>query len=138
VADVFPFFTDAGNLDALTPPWLKFHIVTRQPIDMNVGARIDYRLRIHGLPMRWQCAITGWERPVRVVDEQRRGPYRLWIHEHRFEACEGGTTVFDDVRYAVPGGRLVDRLLIRRDLRTIFGYRQKRLQEIFQSPLLVV
>src|SRR5579871_5848818 len=80
--EVFPFFADAGNLPILTPPWLHFHILTTRPIEMRRGALIDYRLRIHGLPIRWQSEIVEWDPPHRFVDEQRRGPYRLWHHEH--------------------------------------------------------
>lgn len=130
LVDIFPFFADAGNLDTLTPPWLKFHIVTPKPIAMRVGVRIDYRLRVHGLPLRWQSEITAWEPPLRFVDEQRRGPYRLWVHQHTFEERDGGTTVWDHVRYRVPGGRLLDRFLVRRDLIAIFRYRRKRLRRI--------
>ena len=130
--EVFTFFADPGNLETLTPPWLRFHILTPQPVIMRVGALIDYRLRVHGLPVRWQSEITAWEPPVRFVDEQRRGPYRVWIHEHTFEEGDGGTEVWDRVRYIVLGGRLVNRLLVRRDLRAIFSFRQKRLREILR------
>src|SRR3954468_23005074 len=95
VTEVFMFFAEPGNLETLTPPWLRFHILTPQPILMRAGARIDYRLRVHGLPVRWQSEITAWEPPVRFVDEQRRGPYRVWVHEHTFEEGDGGTEVRD-------------------------------------------
>jgi len=131
IPDVFPFFAEAGNLDAITPPWLRFGVRTPQPIEMRVGARIDYRLRLHGLPVRWQSEITAWQPPHRFVDEQRRGPYRVWIHEHAFSERDGGTLVADHVRYAVPGGWLVDRLFVRRDLRRIFAYRTDALRKRF-------
>jgi ligand-binding SRPBCC domain-containing protein len=83
---------------------------------MRPGAVIDYRLRLHGFPIRWQTEITSWEPPFRFVDEQRRGPYLLWIHEHRFEPLDGGTRVEDYVRYRPPGGWLVERLFVRRDV----------------------
>ena len=129
--EVFKFFADPVNLETLTPPWLRFHILTPQPIIMEVGARINYRLRLRGLPVRWQSEITAWDPPVRFVDEQRRGPYRVWIHEHTFEEGDGSTSVGDCVRYNVWGGCLVNSLLIRRGLNAIFDYRQERLQEIF-------
>ena len=132
--EVFPFFADAANLDRLTPPWLHFRILTPRPIEMAVGARIDYRLRLRGLPIRWQSEITAWDPPHGFVDEQRRGPYRVWIHRHRFEAHRGGTLVTDDIRYAVPGGLLADRLFVRRDLRRIFDYRTDQLRRLF-APL---
>jgi ligand-binding SRPBCC domain-containing protein len=127
---VFSFFADARNLQAITPPWLDFRIANPGPIEMKVGACIDYRLRVHGIPMRWQSEITAWEPPVRFVDEQRRGPYRSWIHEHTFEEKDGGTLVKDHVRYAVPGGKLINRLFVSRDVRRIFAYRCERLARL--------
>jgi ligand-binding SRPBCC domain-containing protein len=132
LAEVFAFFADAGNLDVLTPPWLRFEILTPRPIQMRVGALIDYRLRLRGLPLRWQSEITAWQPPHRFVDEQRRGPYRAWIHEHTFIERDGGTLVGDRIRYAVPGGALVNTLFVRRDVEKIFKYRQARLAEIFR------
>jgi ligand-binding SRPBCC domain-containing protein len=127
LAEVFAFFADAGNLQALTPPWLHFRILTRLPIELRPGALIDYQIRLYGLPLRWRSEITAWEPPHRFVDEQLRGPYRLWHHEHTFRAEGGGTRVTDHVRYAVPGGALVDRLLVRRQLEGIFRYRHERI-----------
>lgn len=131
--EVFAFFADAGNLERLTPPWLRFAIATPRPIGMEAGRRIDYRLRVHGLPLRWTSEITAWEPPVRFVDEQIRGPYRTWIHEHTFEETPGGTLVRDLVRYAAPVRRAVDLLFVRPDLRRIFDYRHARLAEIFRK-----
>ena len=126
LAEVFAFFADAGNLEALTPPWLGFRILTALPIAMGPGTRIEYQIRLHGLPLRWRSEITAWHPPFRFVDEQRRGPYRLWIHDHTFQAEGEATRATDHVRYAVPGGALVERLLVRRDLERIFRYRQER------------
>jgi ligand-binding SRPBCC domain-containing protein len=131
IEEVFAFFADAQNLQTLTPPWLRFEILTRGSIKMARGTRIDYRLRLHGFPLRWTSEITAWEPPRRFVDEQVRGPYRVWIHQHTFEERDGGTVVRDDVRYAVPGGALIDRLFVRPDLRKVFEYRHSRLREIF-------
>src|SRR5687767_6214971 len=119
---VFDFFADARNLERLTPPWLRFQIVTPEPIGMRTGTRIAYRLKIPGAPLRWDGEIVVWEPPHRFVDVQRRGPYRRWAHEHRFEERDGGTLVSDHVRYAVFGGDLVERLFVRRDVQTIFAY----------------
>jgi len=129
--DVFPFFCEARNLEELTPDWLRFQVLTPPPIEMAVGARIDYRLRLRGIPIAWESEITAWEPPVRFVDEQRRGPYRLWVHEHRFREADGMTFAEDCVRYAVPGGWIADWLLVRRDVRKIFEYRRERLRQIF-------
>ena len=130
VEHVFPFFADAGNLERITPPWLRFEILPPRPLEIRKGTMIDYRIRLHGLPLRWQSEITVWDPPRRFVDEQRRGPYRVWIHEHEFTERDGGTEVRDFVRYAAPGGWPVDRLIVRRDLRRIFAYRAATLHEI--------
>ncbi len=129
--DVFAFFASAENLEMMTPPWLQFRIVTQQPIQMQVGTRIEYVLRLHGVAINWISEITAWEPPFRFIDEQRRGPYRLWVHEHRFEEVENGTRVVDHVRYAVPGGALVHRLLVAPDLDKVFGFRRNRLAMLF-------
>jgi ligand-binding SRPBCC domain-containing protein len=131
LADVFPFFADARNLEALTPPFLRFEILSAGPVEMRVGAFIDYRLRVHGLPLRWRSEITAWDPPHLFVDEQRRGPYRLWRHTHRFAADGEATLVEDDVEYAVWGGALVGRLLVKRDLDRIFAFRRAALLRRF-------
>jgi ligand-binding SRPBCC domain-containing protein len=131
--DVFPFFADARNLQRITPPRLRFEVVTPGEITMKTGTLIDYRLRVRGLPIRWQSEITAWEPPFRFADEQRRGPYRLWVHEHRFMEKDGGTLCIDDVRYAVPGGSIVNALFVGRDVRTIFEFRARALKAIFAA-----
>ncbi len=133
IGAVFEFFADARNLEAITPPWLNFKILTPMPVEMREGVLIDYRIRLRGVPIRWRTRIAAWEPPVRFVDEQLRGPYRLWEHEHRFEPTEGGTRVIDVVRYAVPGwvlSPLVHRSLVRPDLERIFEYRRRRMVEL--------
>ncbi|HXG42679.1 MAG TPA: SRPBCC family protein [Dehalococcoidia bacterium] len=132
--EVFPFFAEARNLQEITPPWLSFRVLSQRPRSMGQGTVIDYRLRLHGVPLRWRSEITVWEPPHRFVDVQRRGPYRLWEHDHLFLPHDGGTLVRDRVRYAVPGGPLLapllDRLLVRPDLERIFAYRRRRLLEL--------
>ena len=130
-AEVFAFFADAANLQELTPPWLRFEILTPRPVEMRPGALIDYRLRLRFIPIRWRTRITVWEPPYRFMDEQLRGPYRLWLHEHTFEEDGDGTLCGDFVRYAVPFGALANRLMVARDIRKIFAYREMRLHEIF-------
>jgi ligand-binding SRPBCC domain-containing protein len=131
--EVFAFFGDAGNLQALTPPWLHFRILTPLPLAMHPGALLEYRIRVHGIPVRWRTEITAWEPPLRFVDEQRRGPYRLWIHEHTFQEVEHGgrlmTEVTDRVRYQVVP--ILNRLLVARDLRAIFTFRSETLLRLF-------
>lgn len=130
--EVFPFFADAHNLQQITPPWLDFHIVTPGEIDMQAGALIDYKLRLRGIPIRWRTRISEWEPQHRFVDEMLRGPYRWWHHEHLFEFCDAGTRVIDRVHYGVPGGALVHRLVVGRDVQKIFEYRQATLRELFR------
>lgn len=130
-AELFPFFAAAENLERITPPWLHFRILTPTPVRMCRGALIDYRLRLHGLPLRWRTAIAEWEPPGRFVDVQLRGPYRLWVHTHSFEEVPGGTLCTDEIRYAVPGGRLVDALFVRPQVERIFAYRREALHELF-------
>ena len=132
---VFPFFSNAHNLQQITPPFLKFEVLTPPPIEMKVGTLIDYKLRVHGLPLRWQSEITAWEPPFRFVDEQRHGPYRKWKHTHTFEEKPGGTLCLDHVEYAVLGGALIERLFVRRDVQKIFEYRQQMLREIFAAEM---
>lgn len=131
LSEVFDFFADAGNLQILTPDWLDFSILTPRPVDMRIGALIDYRLRLRKIPVRWQSEITAWDPPHRFIDEQRRGPYKHWIHEHTFAEKDGGTLVRDHVRYDVPGGALVHRTMVGPDLRRIFRYRQEKLAALF-------
>jgi ligand-binding SRPBCC domain-containing protein len=133
--EVFAFFADAANLEEITPAWVNFSILTPLPIDMRVGAIIDYKLRIRGFPVRWQTRITAWEPPLRFADEQMTGPYRQWIHEHRFEEKDGGTLVIDHVRYRAPGGRFVERWLVRPDVERIFAFRKRRLAEHFPGDI---
>ncbi len=134
IAEVFSFFADARNLETLTPPWLNFEILTPGTVEMKRGTLIDYRLRLHGFPLRWRSEITAWEPPFRFVDQQRHGPYRLWIHEHNFSECNQGTLVQDRIEYATWGGRFIQKLLVLPDLKKIFAYRHDKLKQIFQPP----
>ena len=129
--EVFSFFADARNLEALTPPWLKFEVLTPAPIEMRPGALIDYRIRVHGLPIRWRTEITAWNPPHRFVDVQLSGPYTLWHHTHTFEERDGGTLCRDDVRYRPRGGALMNWLFVDRDVKKIFDFRQERLRAFF-------
>jgi len=127
----FAFFADAGNLQRITPPWLDFAILTPQPIAMHAGARIDYRIRLHGVPVRWRTVIADWDPPHRFVDRQIRGPYLEWHHAHTFTPEGEGTLVADTVRYRPIGGALVHRLFVQRDLERIFRFRQEEILRVF-------
>lgn len=130
-AEIFPFFENAVNLEILTPGWLNFQILTPRPIQMTQGALIDYQIKLHRIPFKWKTEISVWEPPLRFVDLQLKGPYRTWIHEHRFLEKEGGTLVIDDVAYRPWGGKLIDRLFVRPEIERIFKYRAEKLQELF-------
>ncbi len=129
--EVFDFFADPRNLERLTPNWLRFKMITRRDIVIRQGTRLDYRLRMRGIPLRWQSEIAVWEPPDRFVDRQTKGPYSFWVHEHDFSERDGGTLVGDNVEYAVSGGALVQRLLVKPHLERIFRYRHRMLEEIF-------
>ena len=127
---VFAFFADPFNLEAITPPLLRFAVVTPPPIAMGVGTFIQYRLRLHGVPVRWDTLIQAWEPPRRFVDVQVRGPYRLWHHTHELTPLDDGRTQMrDTVRYDLGLGvlgALAHRAIVRRDLDAIFAYRAER------------
>ncbi len=128
---VFAYFASARNLEQITPPWLGFEVLTDEPIEMGVGTLIDYRLRVHGVPVRWTSRIEEWEPGRSFADRQLRGPYGLWHHRHRFEPAGEGTVVSDEVDYALPLGRLGDLahpLFVRRDLERIFSFRREAVQ----------
>jgi ligand-binding SRPBCC domain-containing protein len=131
--EVFGFFARAGNLERLTPPWLGFGLVTPEPVEMGAGTLIEYRLRLHGLPLRWISRIERWEPGRAFEDVQVKGPYRLWHHRHEFRAAGGGTLVRDHVRYALPLGRLGDlahAALVERDLARIFAFRYAAVKKL--------
>ncbi len=133
IEETFEFFADARNLEAITPPWLNFEITTPTPITMQEGATIDYRIRLHGIPVRWHTRIDAWEPCTRFVDRQVRGPYRWWHHEHRFERVDGGTRVIDEVEYASPLRWISEPLIVRRDVERIFDYRSERLVDLLAA-----
>ena len=128
---VFQLFSDAFQLEKLTPPWLQFCVLTPAPIEIAAGTLIDYRLKLHGIPIVWQSVISTWEPPLRFVDRQTRGPYRRWNHEHAFESAPGGTLCRDVVDYEVIGGKLIHSLFVRPDLLKIFAFRHDQLSRMF-------
>ncbi len=126
IEEVIAFFAEARNLERITPPWLIFRVLTPEPIEMRVGTLIDYRLRVHGIPLNWTTRIEQWDPGAGFVDRQIAGPYRLWHHRHTFRAQGDSTVVTDVVDYALPFGplgELAHRVLVRRDLERIFAHR---------------
>jgi ligand-binding SRPBCC domain-containing protein len=135
--EVFAFFADAANLEAITPGFLRFRILTPAPVEMRPGARIEYALSLFGVPLRWGTLITVWEPGVRFVDEQESGPYALWRHTHTFEADGDGTFVRDVVEYAEPFGplgRVAHALFVERALNRIFDFREAAIRRLLASP----
>lgn len=131
--ETFAFFEDPYNLAKITPPRLSFQVTSEQKVEMHRGAEIRYTIRWLGLPMRWKTLIREYEPPNFFSDEQASGPYRLWLYQHTFKAVNGGTMVGDLVRYQLPLGplgRLAHFLGVKRQLLSIFKYRQRRIGEV--------
>jgi ligand-binding SRPBCC domain-containing protein len=137
IADAFAFFSRAENLEAITPPWLRFRITSELPAELGAGTLIRYRLRLHGIPIDWLTRIEEWEPPQRFVDRQLSGPYAYWHHTHTFEPIdERRTRMTDVVRYAHrlgPLGAVADRLVVRRDLRRIFDHRRDTIATMMRA-----
>lgn len=132
---VFAFFERPENLARITPASLGFVILTPTPIEMKAGALIDYTIKVMGMRIRWKTLISSYDPPNKFVDEQLKGPYRLWHHTHTFESTNGGTKITDDVRYALPFGvlgRFAHALFVRHDLEKIFKHREKIISELFR------
>lgn len=130
VERAFAFYADERNLEPLTPPWLHFEVTSPRPIAMRAGGLLEYRLRLHGVPITWHTRIDAWEPPHRFTDFQEKGPYSLWQHTHTFEPDGAATIIRDRVRYAIPYGpigALAHRLFVRRDLERIFDFRRDAL-----------
>jgi len=130
--EVFEFFSRAGNLERITPPWLSFSILGAEPAEVASGTVIPYRLRLHGLPLVWVSQIEQFERGRVFVDRQLIGPYRQWIHRHEFEADGEHTVIRDEVGYELPLGRIgaLAGLFVRRDVERIFAYRQQTIERL--------
>jgi ligand-binding SRPBCC domain-containing protein len=133
VEQAFAFYGDDRNLEPLTPPWLHFAVTSPRPVTMCGGTLLEYRLRLHGVPIHWRTRIDTWEPPHRFTDFQEKGPYALWEHTHLFEPeGDGATVIRDRVRYAIPFGplgALAHRTFVRRDLERIFDYRRDAIAE---------
>jgi len=131
--EVFAFFSDASNLEALTPSFLHFRILTPMPFELQAGARLDYQLSLFGVPLRWRTRITEWQPGRRFVDEQESGPYELWRHTHEFEARGSSTLMRDVVDYAEPFGAVgsvAHLLFVRRTLDRIFDFRRDAIHRL--------
>lgn len=135
IQEVFEFFADASQLGRITPSWLNFKILTPMPIKIQEGSLLDYKIRLHGIPIKWRTEICVWEPPFRFVDQQLKGPYKRWYHEHTFEEADGMTVVHDNVHYIPRGGSLIHKWMVKPDLEKIFRFRQDTLREIFAEKI---
>lgn len=136
IEETFEFFSDAGNLERITPPELNFRITTPQPIDIKKDTLIDYKLKLRGIPISWQTIISEWNPPFSFTDMALKSPYKQWIHRHTFsENQNGGTDIKDEVRYRLPLETLGDLMhwYVRGELNYIFNFRQKSVAEILQK-----
>lgn len=134
LAEVFNFFSRAENLEELTPPWLNFKILKAEPQPVQQGTVIHYSLRFHGIPLRWTSEIVEWEPPHCFVDLQLRGPYKLWRHEHRFEARDGGTLISDTINLSLPFGflgQIAYKVKVQSDVQEIFTFRKEKIRALF-------
>ena len=132
---VFEFFADARELGRITPPTLQFKILTPMPLEMSAGTLLNYRIKLHHIPINWTTEICVWEPSKRFADRQIKGPYKVWYHEHTFEEVEGGTLVRDEVHYIPRGGSLIHKWFVRPDLEKIFNFRHDKLKEIFDEMI---
>jgi ligand-binding SRPBCC domain-containing protein len=131
--ETFAFFENPANLGRITPPWLSFNIVTKN-VDMGEGAQFDYVIRWLCLPMKWRSLITKYAPPCEFVDEQLIGPYKTWHHRHTFEESHDGVVVGDHLEYSLPLGPLgaiAQAVMVKRQLESVFRYRQSALAKIF-------
>ena len=138
---VFRFFRDPRNLEAITPPWLGFRVLESSDREVARGTRIRYRLRLHGVPLRWESVIAEYEENVRFADAMVTGPYQTWYHRHLFSAVPGGVEIEDVADYALPFGflgRLAHAVAVRRQLEAIFAYRGQRISDIFNTKEVAV
>jgi ligand-binding SRPBCC domain-containing protein len=132
--EVFQFFSKAENLNLLTPPELSFKILTPLPIKMQAGTLIDYRIKLNGIPFNWRTEISTWKVNECFVDQQLKGPYKIWHHTQSFTAVNEGTLMIDEVKYLSPGWilePLIEKFFIKKKVEGIFDYRNSKLKEIF-------
>jgi len=135
LSEVFEFFSNAENLNKITPPDMQFKILTPLPIIIKKGTLIDYKIKVNGIPLNWQTEITEFEVNKRFIDKQLKGPYRVWIHEHTFEEKDGKTIMNDHVQFLSPGWFLepiINKLFIEKKVKGIFAYREKILTNLFK------
>lgn len=133
IKEVFEFFEKPENLSVITPNWIKFRIMTKSPLEMKTGAEFDYRIYLMGVPLKWKTVIAKYEPPYKFVDIQKKGPYKLWVHTHTFEAIENGTKITDNIDYELyggPVGNLINSLYVKHNLKAIFNFRKNKINHL--------
>ena len=136
INEVFTFFSKAENLDLITPPELKFKILTPLPVEITDGTLIDYSISLSGIPFKWKTKISRWEPPDYFIDVQLKGPYKIWIHEHIFRSQGTGTVVKDVINYLPPGSiaePVINRLFVKKKLERVLEFRKFKINEIFNK-----
>jgi len=135
IYEVFEFFCKAENLQKLTPPTLNFKILTELPIEMKKGSRIDNRIKLYGVPVKWKTEITKWDPPFEFEDTQLKGPYKLWKHRHIFKDLGDKTEMTDIVEYnpkGFPFNTILDKLIVKKEIEKIFNYRTEKINQYFK------
>ena len=139
IEDVFNFFSKPENLSLITPPRLRFDILTPTPLEMKEGQLIDYSLTImYFIKLHWRTLITKYDPPHEFIDEQMKGPYNFWHHTHKFKKVDGGVEISDKVIYSIPMGiigRFLHFLWIKRDLEKIFSHRKKVINDLLVNNI---
>lgn len=133
---VFPFFADANNLEKITPKFLNFKIRNINSSQMGLNTLIEYTLEVHKIPIEWKTKIQKWNPPHEFVDRQLKGPYKLWLHTHKFENLANGTLMTDIILYQLPFGYLGwlgGHKLVNLDLQKIFDFRRKQIDSLFRD-----
>jgi ligand-binding SRPBCC domain-containing protein len=136
IDEVFSFFAKVENLERITPAWLNFKIITPLPVEMRSGTKIDYQIKLYGVPLNWKTEITRWDPPSLFIDTQLKGPYSAWIHEHRFAEQDGKTIMHDTVDYDIPAGfltPLINKFFIEKQINAIFAYRRREIERYFSQ-----
>lgn len=132
---VWDFFSSPSNLSKITPPEMGFIITSPKQAEMYPGMFITYKVSpALGIKLNWITEITQINEKVFFIDEQRKGPYSIWHHEHHFREVDGGVEMHDILYYSIPFGFLgsiADMVFVRNKVRRIFEYREKRILEMF-------
>ncbi|MBZ0178613.1 MAG: SRPBCC family protein [Ignavibacterium sp.] len=134
--EVFEFFENPENLGVITPDWMKFEILTPRPLIMKKDAEFDYRINLFSVPLKWKTIITDYDPPYKFVDVQKNGPYKYWHHTHLFETEGDKTKITDNIDYKLYGGPigvLINNIYVRKNLKSIFDFRENKINQLFNT-----